>query len=171
MRYKWCSPLDMQWFLFQIYSLGTDTLHTHTHTHTHRQENDQNEFSPKSSCVLTKGSPDPESGMWWFRLWLSSVCLCLWNLVSVGMCDIHVSTSGNVLVNDIIVCNGRKLVCSKIRILAAPTKSGEWRWLFLKLCHHHHLHYFYRLYCTNILYCTNNHLRVTLIFVVFWTTK
>lgn len=51
-----------------IYSLGTDTLHTHTHTHTHRQENDQNEFSPKSSCVLTKGSPDPESGMWWFRL-------------------------------------------------------------------------------------------------------
>lgn len=152
MRYKWCSSLDMQWFLFQIHSLGTNAPHTHTYTHT----NVQNEFWPKSSCVLTKGSPDPESGMRWFRLWFSCVCLCLRNLVSVGMCYIHASP--------VVMCQsvtswcamrGSWLPCSNTQICTPPMRSGG-------RCCYSVIISFVIIDFIMVLFC--NHLRVTLIF-------
>lgn len=60
--------------------------------------------------VLTKGSSDPESGMWWFCLCSYCVCLCLW---MSGLCAYMWYTwiiRGNVSLHDIMGCNDRKLV-------------------------------------------------------------
>lgn len=94
---------------------------------TTRQTHVQKEFWPESLCVLTKGSPDPESGMWWFRLCAQPVYACFCDFLAC-VCVFEWYTricSGNVSVRDIMVCNERKLAALRgNRIQSAPVGNG-----------------------------------------------